>query len=175
MSKDYFQRINKAFDNVIINPGSILLSDDEEDFWSLLEDVSFSSKRLVEIGTAAGISATLLSEVAEEIWTFDLRDYPIKKDIWNYFKISHKIYSYIIKDYLELASIISHIDFDAAFIDGNHNYDWVVCDTFLLERCGCILFHDYHLGSVPKAIDRLIKRKDGEVFVKGKYAFWTNK
>ena len=175
MNKDYLQQINKAFDNVITNPGSILLSDDEEDFWSLLEDVSFSSKRLIEIGTAAGISATLLSEVAKEIWTFDLQDYPIKKDIWNHFKISHKIYSYIIKDYLELAEIISHVDFDAAFIDGNHNYDWVVCDTFLLERCGYILFHDYHLESVPRAIDGLIKRKGGEVFVKGKYAFWTNK
>ncbi len=175
MNRDYLQQINKVFDNVITNPGSILLSNDEENFWRLLEDVSFSSKRLVEIGTAAGISATLLSEVAEEIWTFDLQDYPIKKDIWKHFGVFHKIHSYIIEDYLELANIISQVDFDAAFIDANHNYDWVVCDTFLLERCGCILFHDYHLESVPKAIDRLIKRKGGEVFVKGKYAFWTNR
>ena len=175
MNRDYLQRIEEAFDDVIVDPGSILLSNDEDSFWNLLDEVSFSSKCLIEIGTGRGISTILLSEVAEEIWTFDVEDYPIKHEIWNHFKIAHRIHSYIIEDYLELAGIISSLDFDAAFIDGNHKYDWATCDTFLLERCGYILFHDYHIKNIQIVIDNLIERKGGRIFINGKYAFWTNK
>ncbi len=172
---NYLQHIKEVFGDVIENPGSILLSNDEEDFWNLIDEVSFSSERLVEIGTGRGISTTLFSEVVDEIWTFDLTDYPIKHNIWNHFNIKQKIHSYIIEDYLELAGIIASIDFDGAFIDGNHFYEYVVCDTFLLERCGYILFHDYHIEGIQDAITQLVKRKGGELVIKGKYAFWTNK
>ncbi len=176
MNRNYLEKINNRFDDVIVNPGSILLSDDEQDFWALLDEVSFSSKRLVEIGTARGISTTLLSDVCKEIWTFDIESYPIRYNIWKYFEIENKIYSYIVKeDGLELASIIYNFAFDAAFIDGNHIYEWIVRDIFLVQRCGKILFHDYHIESVRNAISKLIKREGGKLTVKGKYAYWTNK
>ncbi len=175
MSRNYLQLISDAFNDVIEAPGSILLSNDEQDFWGLLEKASFSAKRLVEIGTGRGISTTLLSEVADEIWTFDLIDYPIRKEIWKHFGVDHKIHSYIIEDYLDTAGTIASLDFNAAFVDGNHFYEHVVCDTFLLERCGNILFHDYHIEGVRCAIDHLLKRKGGMVFTRGKYAFWTNR
>ena len=175
MNKNYLERMQKQFGDIIENPGSILVSNDEGDFWSLLEEVSFSAHRLVEIGTARGISATLLSEVADEIWTFDIEDYPIKHKIWEHFDVLEKIRHYIVEGPLEFASVIGRIDFDAVFIDGNHKYEHVIVDIFLTEDCGSILFHDYHIEAIRKAIDNLVKRKGGSVTIRGKYAYWTNR
>lgn len=172
MNRNYRQKILDKFGSILTNPGAILLSNDENDFWSLIDEVSFTAKRLIEIGTARGISATLLAEVSDEILTFDIKDYPIKHKIWKYFEVEDKITDFIVKDTSDIAKEL--VQFDAAFLDGNHAFPYIIRDIFLVEKCGRILFHDIDIPSVANAVDELIARQGGKVVVKNKFAFWTN-
>ena len=174
MNRNYRQRILDEFGDILHDPGSILLSDDEEDFWSLVDEVGFSAKTLIEIGTARGISTVLLAEIAEKIITFDIREYRIKYEIWEYFNVEKQITYMHPGTRLEVKEIVNPISFDAAFIDGYHNYPSVSFDIGMLKGCGKLLFHDYDWESVEQAVSELIKSDGGKITVRNKFAFWTN-
>ncbi len=172
VSKNYRQRILDKFGPILNEPGAIVWPNDEIDFWSLLDEVSFSATRLVEIGTARGISATLLSEVAQEIVTFDVISYPIRFELWKHFDIYNRISSYIVSNTLGIKLMLESMSFDAAFIDGNHTYDFITKDILIVKKCGKILFHDYDWPDVEKAIKELVACDGGQVTVKNKFAVW---
>lgn len=102
-------------------------------------------KIVIEIGTCLGISASLIAQYADKVYTFDTTEHPIKYEIWDYLGIRHKIEAFIIKSNEEKAGIISKIEFDFAYIDGDHRREGVEFDFDCVKnKCGKLLFDDYN-------------------------------
>jgi len=116
----------------------------------------------VEIGTFWGITAAHFAQFANRVHTFDILDHLEKYKVWYELGVGSKISFHLIKgrdmvdntfkDFQgthtltgkekDIKTIIDSIDFDFAFIDGNHSYENVKADFELVKRCGRILFHD---------------------------------
>jgi len=177
MNRNYRRTISNKFgDEILRDPGCILLSDDESDFWEIVDKVDFRSDILVEIGTARGISTLLLLELSHRIFTFDIKEYPIKYEIWESIcgSFQPKISSQIIASSEQTSHLLKGVQFDAAFIDGFHRYDSIKYDINMLKKCGNILFHDYDWRSVEQAIQELHKEEGGVLTVLNKYAHWRS-
>lgn len=101
----------------------------------------------VETGTFHGVSASLLAEYFDKIYTFDattgyVKEENIKYEIWDYLGIRDKIQFYLIKDDVEKNQILKTLNYNFAFVDGKH-VGGVSIDYELLKGCGRLLFHDY--------------------------------
>lgn len=116
----------------------------------------------VEIGTFWGITAAYIAQFANMVHTFDIVDHPQKYKVWRKFKVKDKISFHLVKsrdvigntfkDFegthtlagkeIDIKTIIDTIEFDFAFIDGDHNYKNVKADFELVKKCGRVLFHD---------------------------------
>lgn len=155
---------------------SMLGFDGEKIFVDLLKKIK--PKKAVEIGTFQGVSAVLLAKYSEEVFTFDIKEAPLKYKIWDYFGIRNKIKSFIVKDSEELYKKLKDLDFDLAFIDGCHDYNTVKADFENVKKCGRVIFHDYrpwpnstHRGRTVKFVDSL-----GESVEKiPSFAYWHEK
>jgi predicted O-methyltransferase YrrM len=105
----------------------------------------------IEIGTHNGLSSVVLSTYSKRVFTFDisLRN---SEFIWNLFNVRNKISSfvgpreeleweinYIQKNWTEMGI---YGNFDFAFIDGNHDYEWCKRDFELVKFTGRVMFHD---------------------------------
>lgn len=175
MIRNYRQLLLETFGEVLHNPGSIIGPEEEAAFWGLLDKTNFSAKTLVEIGTARGISTLLLAEVADRIVTFDVVEYEIKHKIWKHFGVAENINSRIVSpnfDSIDIQEALRDIEYDAAFIDGNHGYLNVKKDIETVESCRQILFHDQELSGVRQAIEELEARRGGTVHISKRFAVW---
>lgn len=138
-------------------------------------------KKAIEIGTQRGLSTCLLAEYGNEVFTFDIKEYPIAKEIWRKAGYEHKIKYLIIKDNAEKKNIVDGIPFfDFAFIDGGHKFEDVRFDFELVKKCGRVLFHDYRVEKLP--IPEVIEVKEfvdtlreGEIEIKEPFAYWIKK
>lgn len=149
--------------------GSITNKEQEETFTKFLKKKPI--KTAVEIGTYNGVSTVLLSRFAEKVITIDIKNRPLKYQIWDYFNIKN-IKSYIVKDNKEKKELLSNLEFDFAFIDGNHND--VMPDLKSCKKCNRILFHDYgtQFSSVNEAVGSLPLK---EIEIEGMFAYWEKK
>jgi len=109
-------------------------------------------ENIIEIGTNNGFSAAILTNWTKgHVFTFDIShrncDY-----IWDLLNVRNKI-SCFIGSREELEWEINYmltnwkdaqlnIVFDLAFVDGNHEYEWVKRDFELVKFTGKVLFHD---------------------------------
>lgn len=123
---------------------------------------SLKIKVAVEIGTFWGITAAHIAQFANKVHTFDIIDHPEKYKVWNDLKVKDKISFHLVKsrdmvgntfkDFeeihkltgkeVDIKTIIDTLEFDFAFIDGDHNYRNVKADFELVKKCGRVLFHD---------------------------------
>lgn len=99
-------------------------------------------KTILEIGTHQGISTAFLAHHAFVI-TIDIADYPIKLDIWRELGVLKNITHFTVSGNKAKQEVVDGLDFDLAFVDGDHSYDGVAFDFGITERCGSVLFHDY--------------------------------
>lgn len=99
-------------------------------------------KTVVEIGTYKGISAAYIKQFCSKIFTFDIKDYPQKYEVWKDLGIKDRIYFYLIKNRNDIKKVLDTIKFDFAFIDGKHNYKDTKADFKLVKHCGKVLLHD---------------------------------
>ena len=121
-------------------------------------------KTVVEIGTCYGLSAAYFAQFADEVYTFDVADFPGRQKMWKRLRLADKIHFYIIhgreidgvtKNFkgtvsknekaIDIKYVLDRIKFDFAFIDANHNYNDVKADFELVKSCGRVLFHDTDL------------------------------
>ena len=99
-------------------------------------------KVAVEIGTYKGLATILLSQYVEEVYTFDNQEFPIYDKRVNV--------NYIVCNNEEKKNKLELIDFDFAFIDGDHREGGVLFDFDCVKKCGRILLHDCFDVDNPK-------------------------
>lgn len=143
----------------------------EPEFKAIIEKHGFGGKRCIEIGTANGITALVLARTFHEVVSLDIRPHTMKRTVAEYLGVKN-IRFVDIKDNAEKASLIGGLEFDAAYVDGDHAND-TVTDFALVERCGRVLFHEYWDQQPPvwNLVNTL--RRRGSVEVVGKFALWT--
>lgn len=122
----------------------------------------------VEIGTHKGIASAFISQFVDKLITIDIE----KQDtnlVWDYLGIKNIEY-HVIADDSEKRSLLEGIDFDFAFIDGDHGKG-VMTDLDICKKCDRLLFHDINRGwSWPdKALGTLPQH---EILTDGWFGYW---
>ena len=123
----------------------------------------------VEIGTMNGAGAKLLSKYANRVYTLDI----VSKE--HLISILPKNVTIIqIKDNLEKKVFLESMNFDFAFVDGDHTELGVLLDFECVKKCGRVLFHDYRVGDNTKwsGPREAIRELGIKVEVREPFAYW---
>ena len=113
-------------------------------------------KCALEIGTYRGVSAAAMALFAEKVVTIDLHQGKLelakerwdRKAFWQALGVAENIDLRLVKDDEHKKRLVQGIEFDFAFIDGDHGPS-VKNDFALVRRCGRVLFHDYDRRGKP--------------------------
>jgi hypothetical protein len=146
------EKLMSKFGNHINHMSCIYLRDGETRLRSFLDGKKFNT--IIEIGTYQGVSAAVLSEYADKVYTFDIKKQELTDKIIEYLKIKN-INSIImspssIKKYIKDLFINQKIDL--CFIDGEHFNGELKKDYEMCKECDNILIHDYS-ESFPEIYD----------------------
>lgn len=138
---------------------------------AFVADNSLGGRHLVEIGTCNGLTAIVLARHFEHVTTVDNAPNGIKRQIAEALGVTN-ITFIDVADNDEKARVIKALDFDAAFVDGDHARD-TDTDFALVARCGRVLFHEHWTPQPPvlNLVRRLSARGD-KVVASGKWALW---
>jgi predicted O-methyltransferase YrrM len=117
-------------------------------FERLLDGRKF--KRILEIGTYRGVTAAYMSQFCERITTIDLKNGRMERQadpfdragFWHQLGIRNIDLRLVASD-AEKANVIAGLDFDFAFVDGDHDGRGPAIDFEMVRKCGAVLFHDY--------------------------------
>lgn len=131
----------------------------------------FSGRRCVEIGSWKGLTAIVLARHFDEVISVDVVSDPERDVIAQAAGVAN-VRFVTVTDNAEKARFIAALDFDAAYVDGDHARD-TDTDFALVRGCGRVLFHEYWKEQMP--VWRLVNslRSQGRVAVSGKFALWT--
>lgn len=144
-----------------------------EGFEDFVKATGFRGRRCVEIGTCKGITAIILARYFEEVVTIDVKPDPQRHDIALFLGVEN-VQSWHVEDNAKKAEVISRLDFDAAFVDGDHAND-TESDFALVKRCGCVLFHEYWQAQPPVwALVNRLRESGDPVETRGKFALWRS-
>lgn len=146
-AKDLLKKIDKYSDNVrkrsLANlPGGV------EQIVKILKKAK--PKVVLEIGTYKGVSAAIISKYCERVYTIDLahgrleqvKDRHDRYDFWSTLGIKNIDLFLAVTD-MQKKRYVESLEFDFAFIDGEHTTEGVEFDFDLVRKCGRVLFHDY--------------------------------
>ena len=141
-----------------------------EGFVAFLRSQEFYGRACVEIGTCAGLTSLALARNFHTVHTIDIVKHPQRDEIAE-FAGARNIVAHVVRDNAEKAELIRSLDFDAAYVDGDHAHD-TEGDFALVERCGRVLFHEHWDAQPPvvRLVNRL--RARGRVVTEGKLALW---
>lgn len=155
---------------------------DEEVFRFFLRNKTI--KCAVETGTYKGTATALLAFYADKVVTIDTKNYVDKYAFWLEYGVYNKIESYLIKDERDKTDLLSRIDFDFAFLDGDHSEKGIESDFELVKDCGRVLFHDYYeIGSrfdlgtarLQGIVPLVNSLPPNEVTIGRPFAYWERK
>jgi len=140
----------------------------EKLFRSFLKDIDINN--VVEIGTNLGVSSLLLAHYAYHLTTIDIIPRTEPLSLWSYFGVMPKIDYAIVFDDDVKKKFVDTLDFDFAYIDGDHHYEKVKSDFELVKRCGRVLFGCYgqHAGATNLA-DEISAKHEGHL------AYWEKR
>ena len=132
---------------------------------------------ILEIGTYRGVTAAYFADFADTVTTIDLKNGKMERDAQIFDRVRFwqamnrgNVMLHLVETEAEKAAIIAGLDFDFAFIDGDHSYDGVAADFSMVRRCGRVLFHDYTPGNdVFRFVGQLPSH---QVRVSGIFAYW---
>lgn len=137
-------------------------------------------RRAVEIGTYRGATAAYMAQFCDRVTTIDLLDgqnerlgSPIdRKAFWDWMGVADKIDLHLVTDESQKAALVRSLDFDFAFIDGDHLGQAPARDFALVKECGAVLFHDYGgKNGVTHLIHRLPPHQVERIDI---FAFWRS-
>jgi hypothetical protein len=149
MTKITREFIDKKLDE--IGCGLLIFSSGYHELIPALEKLNPIIDNVIEIGTHNGLSSSVLTGWANRVFTFDI-NVRNNEFVWNILGVRNKISSFS-GNREELEWEINYIQeswkeqglniiFDFAFIDGNHDYEWVKRDFELVKFTKRVLFHD---------------------------------
>lgn len=178
ISDDYFEQVKAEFGMRYLrgtavgfhNPDTSVLYSTEKIFREFLG--SRDIKRAVEIGTWRGVSTALIAHYAQQVTTVDITYYPEAMPVWMYFGIQKKIEYVVVENNEAKKQLLDRMDFDFAFIDGNHSHDEVAYDFELVRKCGRVLFHDYGIAHCMGVMDFVNHLPNEELIIKRPFAYW---
>lgn len=144
-------------------------------FERLLSGGSF--RRILEIGTYRGVTAAYMSQFCERVTTIDLRHGRMERQsdpfdrtaFWRQLGISN-IDLRLVASNAEKAQVIAALDFDFAFVDGDHDADGPATDFEMVRKCGAVLFHDY--DGQNGVVDLVNSLPRNQVEIMDIFAFW---
>lgn len=156
----------KAFGIGVFRRSSVL-----EGFAEFVGAHGFSGRRCIEIGTCNGLTALVLARYFDEVVTIDVVPNDVKRRIAEHLGVRN-IRFVDVKDNAEKTHAIEALEFDAAYVDGDHAHD-TETDFAMVQRSGRVLFHEYWpaQAAVMGLVDGL--RSRGNVVTQGKLALWT--
>lgn len=134
--------IYKAFGGQIFRRSSVLYG--LNDF--LLAN-KVSGDVCLEIGTCNGLTAAVLSRHFRKVYSVDLFPSSLKSEILKHCGIENVEFIDASSND-EKARFIRSIEFDFAFMDGDHAHDTDL-DWSLVKRCGRVLFHEAWKAQPP--------------------------
>lgn len=134
-------------------------------------------RHILEIGTYRGVTAAYFSDFADIVTTIDLKNGKMERDAQVFDRVRfwqamgrNNIMLHLVESEAEKAKVVDRLDFDFAFVDGDHRYDGVAADFEKVRRCGRVLFHDYTPGNdVFRFIGQL---PSSQVRTSGIFAYW---
>ena len=106
----------------------------------MLREHDISGSTCFEIGTWNGLTAVVLSQFFDRVVTVDIASNKIKHDIIAHCGITN-IECFDIADNAGKGPILRGLDFDFAYLDGDHAHD-TESDFDMTRRCGRVLFHE---------------------------------
>lgn len=134
-------------------------------------------RRILEIGTYRGVSSAYMAQFCDSVVTIDLKHGKMEQDrqvfdrirFWEALEIKN-IDLRLVEDDADKAALINSLDFDFAFVDGDHEGAAPAKDFELVKKCGAVLFHDYDgSNGVTGLIDSLPKE---QIEVMDIFALW---
>lgn len=140
-----------------------------EGFEKFVVDNSFAGETCVVIGTLKGLTAIVLARYFDKVVTIDVIDDPMKYKIVAMLGVRNVEFVNVPGNFAK-ADFIGHLQFDAAYVDGDHVHD-TETDFALVRPCGRVLFHEH--WSAQPAVTGLVARLQGRVVTEGKLALWT--
>ncbi len=144
-------------------------------FRSFLKDKTINNA--VEIGTKHGVGSVLLAHYAYHLTTIDIVPRTEPMAIWSHFGVLPKIdYSVVLNNDVK-AKLIESLEFDFAFIDGNHSYEGIKLDFDLVKHCSRVLFHDYSCEEPVKegCMEFFKEFPEGELIIEEPFAYWEKR
>jgi predicted O-methyltransferase YrrM len=148
---------------------------------AVLEDKGV--RTALEIGTYRGVGAAELSQYVDRVITIDLKQGKLESNgerwdrvaFWNGLGIEN-IELVLIENDAEKEAFVSHLEFDFALIDGNHDDPASIAADFeMVKRCGHVLFHDADRRGKPekdRVIDFIESLPKREVTYRDIFAEW---
>lgn len=142
-----------------------------EGFEDFIRANEFRGECCVEIGTCKGLTALVLSRYFRRVVSIDTVEDRMRAQIAE--ALCLNIEWVVVRDNAEKARVINSLQFDAAYVDGDHAND-TETDFALVERGGRALLHEHWAAQPPvvRLVERLRARGD-RVTTAGKFALWT--
>lgn len=106
-----------------------------------LTEQQVSGHTCFEIGTWNGLTAVVLSRYFDQVVTVDIFHNPMRKRIIDFLGIKNIVCVDIV-DNDQKAKVAKDLDFDFAYMDGNHADDTEL-DWEITKRCGRVLMHEF--------------------------------
>ena len=131
------------------------------------------TKTVLEIGTCNGISAAWMAQFVDKVITIDIVNNIIKNDVWKFLGVEDKITFYQVSSEEEKAKLMEELEYDVAFIDGEHFGEYPKSDFETVKKCGRVIFHDYSDGfeDVKHLVDSLDQNKLDK---KSTFVYWED-
>jgi hypothetical protein len=105
-----------------------------------LAEQNVRGERCFEIGTWNGLTAAVLSKFFDEVVTVDIAHNDQKHEILSFLGIKN-VRCIDILDNHEKAKVAHSLNFDFAYLDGDHANDTEL-DFGMTKKCGRVLFHE---------------------------------
>lgn len=143
-----------------------------EGFDALLQKERFTGQVCVEIGSWMGLTAIVLARYFQKVVSIDIHPTREKHEIAAHLGVAN-VQFVDVQNNPEKARVIHGLEFDAAYVDGDHAKD-TFSDFALVERCRHVLFHEAWKAQPP--VQKLLRQLDDKyphsVRRRDKFAIW---
>lgn len=145
MESEIYKSVREKFGDRLIKDSDPVCSVRFDRRTTQLEELirKVNPKRVLEIGTHLGLSAAFFAEFVDIVITLDMRGKSICYEVWKHLGVMNKIKYYVIPGNGAKKNVVKFLNFDCAYIDGNHAYKEVLLDYEITKKCGSVIFHDY--------------------------------